>query len=81
MAPAIVEPLIVLLFVAVVFMAFMAVWRRAPSRNAETRLLRMCRGDRGQVERLIEGELRRSPGIARHEAAARAVRRYERDNR
>ena len=51
------------------------------SRQAETQLRRICLGDDGQVERLVNGEMTRSPGISRAEAASRAVQRYERDNR
>lgn len=53
----------------------------APSRHAETRLRRICLGDDGQAERLINGEMARAPGISRAEAASRAVERYRRDNR
>jgi len=55
--------------------------RSGASRQAETQLRRICFGDAGQVERLINGEMTRTPGIARAEAASRAVRRYRRDNR
>ena len=55
--------------------------RWSTSRQAETRLRRVCLGNDGQVERLINGEMTRSPGISRAEAASRAVRRYQRDNR
>ena len=51
------------------------------SRRAETQLRRICLGDAHQVERLINGEMARSPGISRAEAANRAVQRYQRDNR
>jgi hypothetical protein len=51
------------------------------SRHAETQLRRICLGNDGQVERLINGEMTRSPGISRAEAASRAVERYQRDNR
>jgi hypothetical protein len=51
------------------------------SREAETHLRRICLGNDGQVERLINGEMTRSPEISRAEAASRAVRRYQRDNR
>jgi hypothetical protein len=51
------------------------------TRQAETQLRRVCLGNDGQVERLINGEMTRSPGISRAEAASRAVRRYQRDNR
>jgi hypothetical protein len=55
--------------------------RWSTSRQAETQLRRVCLGNDGQVERLINGEMGRSPGISRAEAASRAVRRYQRDNR
>jgi hypothetical protein len=54
---------------------------RGASRQAEAQLRRICFGNDGQVERLINGEMTRAPGISRAEAAGRAVRRYERDNR
>ena len=60
------------------------VWRRrrsGASRQAETQLRRICLGNDGQVERLISGEMIRTPGISRAEAASRAVQRYRRDNR
>ena len=81
MSPAIPEPLLVLLFVVVVGAVFLWVRRGTRSADAESRLLRICRGDRDQAERLIDGELRRSPGIGRRAAAEGALRRYERDNR
>jgi hypothetical protein len=55
--------------------------RSGTSRRAETQLRRICFGNDSQVERLINGEMTRSPGISRAEAASRAVRRYQRDNR
>jgi hypothetical protein len=59
-------------------------WRRrtsGASRQEEARLRRICFGGDGQVERLIRGEMTRTPGISRAEAASRAVQRYQRDNR
>jgi hypothetical protein len=58
-------------------------WRRrsVASRQAETQLRRICRGNDSQMERLINGEMTRTPGISRAEAASRAVERYQRDNR
>lgn len=59
-------------------------WRRrrsGASRQAETQLRRICLGNDGQVDRLINHEMTRTPGISRAEAASRAVRRYQRDNR
>jgi hypothetical protein len=58
-------------------------WLRgtSTSREAETRLRRICFGDESQVDQLIASEMTRAPGITRAEAAHRAVLRYERDNR
>ena len=59
-------------------------WRRresGASPQPETQLRRICFGDDSQVERLITSEMTRTPGISRAEAASRAVRRYQRDNR
>ena len=50
-------------------------------RNAEGQLRRICFGNDAQVERLIDFEMTRAPGISRAEAASRAVDRYRRDNR
>jgi hypothetical protein len=71
---------------AVILVAAIAatVWfwmRSAPGRDAEARLRRICHGNQEQAERLIAGEIARAPGLSRVEAAARAVARYERDNR
>jgi hypothetical protein len=55
--------------------------RSGAARQAEAELRRICLGNDGQVERLIDGEMARTPGISRAEAASRAVRRYQRDNR
>ena len=70
--------------VAVVVIVVLGAWlwlRRRASKEAETKLRRICLGDDGQVERLIGAEMTRAPGISRAEAASRAVRRYLRDNR
>lgn len=57
-------------------------WSRKRFDEAERRLRRLCFGDQGQVDRLIDGEIRRaSGGISRQEAARRAVERHRRDNR
>ncbi len=44
-------------------------------------LVRICRGDREQADRLVGFELSRSPGISHREAVARALASYRRDNR
>ena len=51
------------------------------SRQAERQLRRICLSDDRRVERLINAEMIRVPGISRGEAASRAVDRYQRDNR
>ena len=59
-------------------------WLRRGSdstRQAERQLRRICFGNNDQVERLINFEMTRTPGISRAEAASRAVDRYRRDNR
>jgi len=57
-------------------------WTRVRSRDAEADLRRICFGDPGQADRLIDGEVRRaSRAISRGEAARRAVERHRRDNR
>jgi hypothetical protein len=66
----------VLLFAALIWFARR---RRSPSHVAE--LVSMCRGDRGQAQRLIDGEKRRNPGISDDEAAGRAVRAWRRELR
>ena len=75
------EPLIVILFVCVVAGVFWWVRGGARSAGAEARLLRICRGNEAQADRLIHGDLSRAPGISRSEAAVRAAERYQRDNR
>jgi hypothetical protein len=72
--------LVVVILVAIVFLL---VWSRRGSaaRRPEAVLERVCRGNMEQAERLIAGEMARTPGITRAEAARRAVERYQRDNR
>lgn len=49
--------------------------------SPEARLLRVCQGNRDQVERLILAELKRDATLSRAEAADRALQRHQRDNR
>ena len=57
-------------------------WTWSQSADAEADLRRVCFGDQGLVERLIEGEMRRAAGrLSRAEAARRALDRHRRDNR
>jgi hypothetical protein len=62
----------------------LGVWlwlRGRTKRQPERQLRRICFGDDDQMERLINFEMTRAPGISRAEAASRAVLRYQRDNR
>ena len=71
--------------IAILVLVVVGVWlwlrRGGSTRNAERQLRRICFGNDAQVERLIDFEMTRSPGISRAEAASRAVDRYRRDNR
>lgn len=73
-----------LLGIVLVGVLALALWwwlQDRQARGPEARLRRICMGDLGQVERMIDAEMTRAPGISRAEAAGRAVMRYERDNR
>ncbi|GEM_PF-6434678 len=48
---------------------------------AESELLRMNLGDKNKVDRLIQYEMRKKPGISRAEAARAAVDSMRYDNR
>ena len=72
--------------IAILVLVVLGVWlwlRRGggAARNAEPQLRRICFGNDAQLERLIDFEMTRTPGISRAEAASRAVDRYRRDNR
>ena len=57
-------------------------WTWSQSADAEADLRRICFGDQDQIERLIDGEMRRAAGkLTRAEAARRALDRHRRDNR
>jgi hypothetical protein len=72
--------------IAILVIVVLGVWlwlRRGggAARNSEGQLRRICFGNDAQMERLIDFEMTRTPGISRAEAASRAVDRYRRDNR
>ena len=76
------NPIAIAILGAIVLGAWLWLRRRsAVSQQAEAQLRRICLGNDGQVERLINGEMTRTPRISRAEAARRAVQRYQRDNR
>ena len=72
--------------IGILALALLGVWlwlrhTNERSRHSERLLRRICLGDDRKMERLINAEMIRAPGIARGEAASRAVDRYQRDNR
>jgi hypothetical protein len=74
--------LVVGIFIATIAVGWLWWNRRAAATGAEAQLRRICFDDPRQVERLIEGEMRRASGtMSRAEAARRAVERHRRDNR
>jgi hypothetical protein len=72
---------IIVLAMAVAVVLWLRQHGGGSARSPETRLRQICHGNEAQAERLVQGELDRSPGISRAQAAARAVERYRRDNR
>ena len=72
-----------MLIVLALVVVALIVWMRGGSagKRPESQLLKICQGDQAQAQRLLEAEINRAPGISRGEAAARAVHRYQRDNR
>lgn len=75
------DNLLPLILVAAVIGGLWLWFNHRPKRAAEEELRRICLGNERQVERLIEGEITRAPGMSRADAAQRAVERYRRDNR
>ena len=72
--------------VAIIALVLLGVWfwlrpRGGGARQAERQLRSICLGDDRTVERLINVEMNRAPGISHDEAASRAVDRHQRDNR
>lgn len=59
--------------------AWRVLQQRLSPATEERDLLRACRGDDGQAERLVAYELERAPGITRREACERAIQRLYRD--
>jgi hypothetical protein len=54
-------------------------WLTPKTSASETQLLQRCRGDKAQLERLIQGELTRRAGLSRADAAKSALDRWSRD--
>ena len=54
-----------------------ASWFARPS-DDEQRLLRRCSGDESQMERLIQSEIARNPGLSRRKASVWALERWNR---
>jgi len=77
------EIILRILIVAVIgLLAWMIVsrlLRRGRSRGLRERLLVLCRDDVGRVDRLVQLERDRTPGLSEVEAYRRAISRLERD--
>lgn len=56
-------------------------WLSLRRRSAEKKLSKLCLGDTAQVDRLVEREQRRAPGLNRAQAVRAAIEAYQRDNR
>ena len=56
-------------------------WVTYSRRSAERKLTKMCFGDTAQVERLVQRELKRNPGLNRARAVRAAIESHQRDNR
>ena len=63
---------------AVLFPRFL---RLVNSEEAARALVRRCKGDIAQADRLIDFEMKRRTGMSRGEAASRALDRLQHDNR
>ena len=78
-----------LIIIAIVVAVAFAVWKLGGTgtagaggkSSAESELLRMNLGDKNKVERLIQYEMRKKPGLSRAEAARAAVESMRYDNR
>jgi hypothetical protein len=53
-------------------------WFRKRPSSTETHLLRLCRGDAEQMERLIRHEVTRLPHLSRPAATQAAIERWQR---
>jgi hypothetical protein len=72
-----------IVFIALIGVGF-AVWLKLKSggkRSHFAELVSMCRGDRAQAQRLVDGQKGRHPGISDEEAARRAVVAWRREMR
>ena len=69
--------------IVVVFLILLELrlWVAYSRKSAEKKLTKMCFGDAAQVERLVQRELQRNPGLTRAQAVRAAIESYQRDNR
>jgi hypothetical protein len=74
-------PILVVVVAAAIGLLVFLLLKKRPISEFEARLLELCRGDTGQLERLIAAERRRAPRIGRALAAQRALLALERDRR
>ena len=77
--PIIIRILIVAVIGLLVWMIVGLLLRRGRSGGLHDRLLVLCRDDAGRVDRLVQLERERTPGISEAEAYRRAISRLERD--
>lgn len=73
--------LIALAIATLIAGVFWIAWKRSPESTsaAERSLRNHCMGDRVQVQRLIDREHKRSPGLSRSKAAQAALAALRRD--
>jgi hypothetical protein len=76
-----VSPPVFLWIVALVILIVCVVRIAGRGSTVDTRLLSACLGDREQVERLVELEMRLRPSLSRRQAVSMALARIQRDNR
>lgn len=71
-----------LVFIAMIILLFKAGGSSSTSKGqAEKEFLRLCRGDKEMMERLITFEQERTPGQSRDAATRAAMHSFKRDNR
>lgn len=70
-----------LLLVFGLWLVWPRITRWVRERTLEADLLRKCRGDRDQLERLVAGESSRNPGLSRTKVLQLVIDRWERANR
>jgi len=73
------SPFTIIAVIAILIIVFAVRSHKRGSPSAEGELLRLCRGDREQVDRLIAHERNRDSNISREKAIKDAIRSLRRD--